>query len=506
MYRISAMLRLALLALMAWALARPAGAGTRTAPARTLAAPARTLAAPAANPAAPRASFVVTNSIDDNDAHDNFAGDGLCADAFGICSLRAAIEEANSLAGPDTITFIYSMTIYLDATVGALPPVTEELQIDAKGQWDNTLGRPGVILDGVDGSMYGLDLRADHCAIYGLGLRNFISGVSIYSNHNAVGGVGAGQRNVIGGSNNPGMYIANGAHENVVQNNWIGLNLAGTGADANYIGVLISGGAYNNTIGSLTAGGGNVISGNTRTGIEIDGATTSENKIYGNKIGPAASGGADVGNGQSGIHLNDGAQYTEVGSLSNRAAGNTIVGNHGGGVTMARSSHTLIANNTIVKNGSDGVRVEYGPNNWLYYNEIAFNEGDGVEIIGPGDGNTIQGCAIHHNMDKGIELRDGGNAELAAPVITAASINGAAGTGCAGCAVQIFCDSEDEGEFYDANATVNASGQWSYVGTLSGPNVTAIVTDGNANTSEFSAPRAVEIRLYMPVARKALTP
>jgi CSLREA domain-containing protein len=38
------------------------------------------------------------------DAVDAVLGNGICADASNICTLRAAIQEANALAGADTIT------------------------------------------------------------------------------------------------------------------------------------------------------------------------------------------------------------------------------------------------------------------------------------------------------------------------------------------------------------------------------------------------------------------
>ncbi len=47
------------------------------------------------------ASFLVTTTADSIDTQ---PGDGQCADAEGHCSLRAAIQEANALAGEDTIT------------------------------------------------------------------------------------------------------------------------------------------------------------------------------------------------------------------------------------------------------------------------------------------------------------------------------------------------------------------------------------------------------------------
>lgn len=46
------------------------------------------------------ATFVVDSTADSVDAH---PGDGVCADANGACTLRAAVMEANALAGPDTI-------------------------------------------------------------------------------------------------------------------------------------------------------------------------------------------------------------------------------------------------------------------------------------------------------------------------------------------------------------------------------------------------------------------
>src|SRR5689334_3244819 len=53
-------------------------------------------------------AFVVTDAA--TDLGDKTPGDGICADINNVCSLRAAIEEGNALAGataasPHTITF-----------------------------------------------------------------------------------------------------------------------------------------------------------------------------------------------------------------------------------------------------------------------------------------------------------------------------------------------------------------------------------------------------------------
>ena len=47
------------------------------------------------------ATFVVVTTADTQDAT---PGDGVCADAGGLCSLRAAITEANAAAAADIIT------------------------------------------------------------------------------------------------------------------------------------------------------------------------------------------------------------------------------------------------------------------------------------------------------------------------------------------------------------------------------------------------------------------
>jgi hypothetical protein len=64
-----------------------------------------------ANRPAHAATFTVNSTADAVDAH---PGDGVCADASGHCTLRAAVMEANALSGPDTITLpagTYTLTI-----------------------------------------------------------------------------------------------------------------------------------------------------------------------------------------------------------------------------------------------------------------------------------------------------------------------------------------------------------------------------------------------------------
>jgi large repetitive protein len=71
------------------------------------------------------ATFLVNTTSDTADVS---AGDGVCADAGGMCSLRAAISEANALAGDDIITL--PAGIYTQSLVAA----NEDL--NAGGDWD----------------------------------------------------------------------------------------------------------------------------------------------------------------------------------------------------------------------------------------------------------------------------------------------------------------------------------------------------------------------------------
>ena len=88
------------------------------------------LVLPASRSAA--ATFVVNNT---GDAADASAGNGVCATAGAVCTLRAAIEEANALAGADTITFnIGAGGLQTIAPASALPTISTEIDIDGTTQ------------------------------------------------------------------------------------------------------------------------------------------------------------------------------------------------------------------------------------------------------------------------------------------------------------------------------------------------------------------------------------
>jgi hypothetical protein len=85
---------------------------------------------------------------DDGDGPDITPGDNICETATGngVCTLRAAIKEANAHEGTDTITFniagaLTYRIIYISST---LPTLNEQVTIQGPN-----LGGASIILDGM---------------------------------------------------------------------------------------------------------------------------------------------------------------------------------------------------------------------------------------------------------------------------------------------------------------------------------------------------------------------
>jgi hypothetical protein len=266
-----------------------------------------------------------------------------------------------------------------------------------------------------------------------------------------------------------------------------------------------------------------VISGNAENGVEIFGTapgspTTSGNKVIGNYIGTNAAGDAALPNQWDGVHIAEGAQDNTVGG-STPGERNVISGNGQWGVAIyANTADPATSGNRVVGNyiGTNAAGDAALPNQldgvWLkgYQdgkvqnnaiggaaagegNVIAYNNRWGVFVEDAGTtGNAIRGNSIHSNGSKGIENIDGGNMELAPPIIDSVggSVSGHTNPKCYPCTVEVFSDNEDEGRIYHGSATTNddATGTWGYPGAVTGPNITATITDADGNTSEFSAP------------------
>ena len=82
-------------------------------------------------PTAKAATTFTVNST--GDGADSNPGDGVCNDGTGACTLRAAIQEANALAGDDAITFAVSLNGTAITLNTALPDINGNLSITGPG-------------------------------------------------------------------------------------------------------------------------------------------------------------------------------------------------------------------------------------------------------------------------------------------------------------------------------------------------------------------------------------
>jgi parallel beta-helix repeat protein len=160
-------------------------------------------------------------------------------------------------------------------------------------------------------------------------LANQNDGILLGGDHNTVGATGSNGANIISGNANAGIEISGGNAELVV-NNYIGTDAAGTAAIGNVMyGMLFDSDgtneATNNTIGGTTTAQSNIISGNGNTinamagmGIFL-GNASSGNVFLGNDIGIDALGNP-LGNQRDGVYINTNATGNTIGGAANGAA------------------------------------------------------------------------------------------------------------------------------------------------------------------------------------------
>ncbi len=212
-------------------------------------------------------------------------------------------------------------------------------------------------------------------------VENGDNGIVIFqgASANTIGGTAAGAGNVISGNFDFGVQIYDATSGNLLEGNKIGTDITGTLDLPNNTGVMLESGPSGETIGGTAAGAGNLISGNTQYGVEINGGTTSANLLLGNLIGTDITGTVAVPNGADGVFIVSGTTANTIGGTA-AGAGNVISSNTGAGVDIegAGTSANLVLGNKI---GTDitGTRA-------------LGNDPDGVSIF-DASGNTIGGTA-----------------------------------------------------------------------------------------------------------------
>jgi Ca2+-binding RTX toxin-like protein len=194
------------------------------------------------------------------------------------------------------------------------------------------------------------------------------NGTGVYLNagvqQNTIGGTAGGDGNVISG-NTVGIEIVGPTTDNnLVEGNLIGTDRTGTVAVGNQLGVYIAQGATENIVGGNTAAARNIISGNTGQGIEIGDsvqAGTEGDVVEGNYIGTDITGTVALGNGAVSLEI-DNAFGILVGGLTSTPGtgpGNVISGgikytneNDRGIVVTGDCNGTLIEGNILGLNAA----------------------------------------------------------------------------------------------------------------------------------------------------------
>jgi uncharacterized repeat protein (TIGR01451 family) len=289
------------------------------------------------DPMAPTATFVVDIITD---TVDTIPGDGMCADANNDCSLRAAIMEANALAGADDITLpsgIYTLTIpgTLEnaCATGDLDITTDDLIINGAGAGSSIIN--GGAIDRVLHVPYG-------------GITVTINNVTITNGNSDWGGGIHNESGVltINNSTISDNYVTRGGGG---IRNWDGvLTINNCTISDNYAGSM--GGGIHNKVGVLTMSN-STISGNTAVsrsgGIDNDDsdvATLTNCTVSGNS--------AEF----YGAILNiAGAGYTSVVTLTHctisdnsgvRTYGNGLTNRSNGGTATSYLQNSILAGNT----------------------------------------------------------------------------------------------------------------------------------------------------------------
>ncbi len=329
-------------------------------------------------------------------------GDGVCdtgAAHSHVCTLRAAIQEANRDGMPSTIKFAFMMDITAPTLEGLVEPFTV---IDGSDRWNGTWssGRPGV---GITGGGYTngiLFIQGNASKVYGIEFSGSGSiGIVVSGSQDSIiGGTEPGQRNVflmtgVAPPDAIGIQIRDSATGNDVRGNYFG-TWNGTSA-------IASVGQY----GLFLQSEGNAIRENLIVGHSEAGIICwlpAGNAYMDNIIGADRYKIGAIPN-KVGIHIewSDGNQI---------GPGNYIAGNTEEGILLSHSHNNYVLGNTVgdmsLPNGGDGMYVLGGTNNFVgfaLHNSFAYNGGHGLALHSS-DNNRIQNNSFYANIKAGIYL------------------------------------------------------------------------------------------------------
>ncbi len=341
-----------------------------------------------------RNALITVNTA--GDAGDGDTDDGVCdignaEDGFtGLCTLRAAWQQADANPGEDVITFALGDGIPTISLGSGLTEMTSPIHIDGATGGATKVEIKGPGAGAGPGEDSGLFITAG-----GNTIRNLI--INSFDGSGLILSVGTGS---------------------TLEGTWIGLDKTGAPAPNSAAGLLFDG-SSDNFIGGTSEAIRNVID----AVIILD---ASGNEIQGNYIGTTIDGESALGTG-GGISLVFGSSENTIGGPT-AMEGNVISGHEGNGISILfGSAANIVSNNYIgtnkdgsepIPNGIDGIHIADGHNNVISRNVIAasgvlredcseFISCDGVDLRGGSSGNRLLGNFIGLKNDGTCELVGG---------------------------------------------------------------------------------------------------
>jgi len=350
---------------------------------------------------------------------------GLIVNSFRGRAIKITGSGSNVIAGNFIGTDATGMVVDPDETPDTGDEFGNDIGIEITGSSQNRIGGQlvadrnvisGNRLSGVDisgssasgneviGNLIGTS--ADGLAALGnLGAGIFISN----SPSNRIGGDGAGEGNVIS-ANGDGIRINSpGATLNEVLGNYIGTDITGEAALGNrFAGVAVIN-APGNIIGAPGEDARNIISGNLRDGVLIEGSGATDNIVRGNYVGLNQAGEAALGNTLNGIRIKE-ASANQIGAKL--AGEEAVVGNAISASIYGVLIEGFSINNVVVANriGTNAAGTVTDPDS---------EPGTGDEL-----GNTVAGVMILDSPQNRIGITLAGESDGTGNVIGGGLLHG----------------------------------------------------------------------------------
>jgi titin len=286
-------------------------------------------------------TFVVNSKGDDADVATNGRCDADSSNSK-VCTLRAAIEEANATSRRDLIEFDIGHGTGVRTIIPEteLPDVVNPVTINGysqPGASPNTKRRGDnahlkiVLQEPPASNLAGLRIASDDNVIRGLNFESWFSSLPIL-----------------------------GTDHNRIQGNFIGTDVTGTSSFSSANSLFLGEGTTHTLVGGTSPAARNLVSGNEFGIILADapgGAVTSNNRVVGNYIGTDRTGTEDLGNADWGVI----AQGTDNRIGGRKAAAANVIAFNGetnqDGISIsdAPSTGTQILRNSIFANAQLGI-------------------------------------------------------------------------------------------------------------------------------------------------------